>query len=218
MKNNNFFIFLMFIVAVLLNVLGNSSFRKYQELEIRSTKSITIDDLPSEFSEDALITINEFIQKTHGLDYEIVMYFDYVTGEILKCAVGDLNSVKIEFVDGEFDGYHVASIHNHPLGVYSPPSDKNFGIFLRNFEDYEIVSSFNQLWILEAKGINPLMYVDLKESTGDILEACEEYCDKIYSDSKKANDACDNIFGITLSNYINDKNIMNIQLSKREYQ
>jgi len=152
------------------------------------------------------------------LDYEIVRYFDYVTGEILKCAVGDLNSVKIEFVDGEFYGYHVASIHNHPLGVYSPPSDKNFGIFLRNFEDYEIVSSFNQLWILEAKGINQLMYVDLKESTGDILEACEEYCDKIYSDSKKANDACDNIFGITLSNYINDKNIMNIQLSKREYQ
>ena len=145
MKNNNFLIVLMFIVAVLLNVLGNSSFRKYKELETKSTKLITIDDLPSEFSEDALKTINEFIQKTHDLEYEIVMYFDYVTGEILKCAVGDLNSVKIEFIDGEFEGYHVASIHNHPLGVYSPPSDKNFAIFLRNFEDYEIVSSFNQL-------------------------------------------------------------------------
>lgn len=217
MKNNNFLVYLIFNVAVLLNVLGNFSFRKYEELETRSTKFITIDDLPSEFSEDALKTINEFIQKTHDLDYEIMMYFDYVTGKILKCVFGDLNSVKIEFIDGEFDGFHVASIHNHPLGVYSPPSDKNFGIFLRNFEDYELVSSFNHLWILEAKGVNPLMYVDLKESTGDILEYCQQYCDRIYSDSKKANAACDNIFGITLSNYINDKNIKNIQLTKREY-
>jgi len=47
MKNNNFLIYMMVIVTVLLNVLGNSSFRKYQKLETRSTKSITIDDLPS---------------------------------------------------------------------------------------------------------------------------------------------------------------------------
>lgn len=41
-----------------------------------------------EFSENALKTINEFIKKTYDLEYEIVLYFDYVTGEILKCAIG----------------------------------------------------------------------------------------------------------------------------------
>ena len=112
----------------------------------------------------------------------------------------------------------MASIHNHPRGVYSPPSDKNFGIFLRPFEDYELVASVSKLWILKAKGVNPLIYVDLKEGTKDILKYCGEYCDKIYSDSKQANDACDNVFGITLLNYINDKNIKNIQLIKREYK
>ena len=34
------------------------------------------------------------------------------------------------FEDGEFDGKNVASIHNHPADVFSPPSGKNFGILM----------------------------------------------------------------------------------------
>jgi hypothetical protein len=35
--------------------------------------------------------------------------------------------------------------------MYSPPSDTNFGIFLRDFEDYELIAGNNCLWILKGK-------------------------------------------------------------------
>ena len=51
MKNNNFLICLMVIVTVMLNVLSNSICRKYDELYAKGDMSITIEDLPPEFSE-----------------------------------------------------------------------------------------------------------------------------------------------------------------------
>lgn len=71
-----------------------------------------------EFSENALKTINEFIKKTYDLEYEIVLYFDYVTGEILKCAIGDIDNVKIDFVN---EGNLVASIHIIHMVFILPP-------------------------------------------------------------------------------------------------
>lgn len=53
--------------------------------------------MPSEFSDKAYETVDEFIRKTRDLDYEIVLYFDYVTGEVHKCAKGDGNNVKLNF-------------------------------------------------------------------------------------------------------------------------
>ena len=58
----------------------------------------------------------------------------------------------------EFEDNYVASIHNHPSIVYSPPSGKNFGILLRDFEDYELVVGPNELWVLKAKGIFALLH------------------------------------------------------------
>jgi len=44
-----------------------------------------------------------------------------------------------------------------------------------------------------------------------------EYCDRLYSDNTKSEDMCDLIYGVTLLNYINDKNINDIQLIKKVY-
>ena len=115
-------------------------FEKYKKLKIEDVLSISPNDLPKEFLSESFKTVNEFIKKTRNLDYECVIYFDYFTGEILKCAFGDESDVSINFDDDEFKDNHVASIHNHPEDVFSPPSGKNFGILTRCFEDYELIA------------------------------------------------------------------------------
>ena len=151
MKLRNFLFGLFFLMVSMLNF--ESDFDDYQKLEIKNVSSIRREDLPSDFSDDAFKTVDEFIRKTRDLNYEFVIYFDYVTGEILKCVKGGKDAVSFDFEDGEFEGYQVASIHNHPEDVYSPPSGKNFGILVRNFEDYELIASVNELWILKAKEV-----------------------------------------------------------------
>ena len=60
--------------------------------------------------------------------------------------------------------------------------------------------------------------VHLKSSAEYILASCQEYCVKLYSNSNKADEVCDRMYGISLLKYINDKDIKDIQLTKREYQ
>lgn len=88
-----------------------------------------------EFGDGAYDTIVDFIEKTWGLDNEWVIYFDYVTEKIIKCGKGSCDNVKIHYKSEEFEGKHIASIHNHPVDVFGPPSRKNFNILLRDFED-----------------------------------------------------------------------------------
>lgn len=57
MKTKNI---LIIIVILLLNIFEKN---KYDKLEKTSNKSIKQTDLPNDFSENALKTINEFIQK-----------------------------------------------------------------------------------------------------------------------------------------------------------
>ncbi len=64
---------------------GNVICRQYEDLKINSNLSLEKEDVPQEFSNEALKTINDFIGKTHNLSCEWVIYFDYKTGEILKC-------------------------------------------------------------------------------------------------------------------------------------
>ena len=170
MNTKKFIIGLLFLIVNLLD--RGSDFDDYQKLEIQNVSSITREDLPSEFSDKAYETVDEFIRKTRDLDYEIVLYFDYVTGEVHKCAKGDGNNVKLNFEENEFKKCNIASIHNHPSSVYSPPSDKNFGILMRTFEDYELIASAKELWILKAKGVNPIICFDLKDFAEKILESC----------------------------------------------
>ena len=204
------------IIAMLTLLISNDSFELYEKLEKDNDISIKFEDLPNEFTLQSYDTVVDFIQKTKNLEFECLMYFDYVTGKILKFEIGTSNNVKIDF-NKEFDDHHVASIHNHPKSVYSPPSGKNFGILMREFEDYELIVGDSGLWILKAKGINFNLNLDLKYSALMILDSCQEYSIKRYPPSK-ANDICDVMYGTMLSNYINDKNLKDIQLTKKEYQ
>ena len=206
------------IIWTMLSFFVNpSSFEEYAKLKKDERISIRSDDLPCEFTQESYETIVEFIQKTKNLEYECIMYFDYVTGEILKFETGQKSQVKIEFDDGEFEGKHVASLHNHPSGVYSPPSDKNFGILVRDFEDYELIVGQNGLWILKAKCVDFQLNFELKFSALQILVSCQEFSNNKYS-YPKSDEICDIMYGVSLSNYINDKNINDIQLTKVEYQ
>ena len=216
MKLKNLMFGLIFLMASMINL--ESDLNIYQKLEIKNVSSINHNDLPSEFSEKAFKTVDEFIRKTRNLDYEIVLYFDYMTEEILKCIKGCKNKVSFEFENKEFEGHHVASIHNHPKDVYSPPSDKNFGILVRDFEDYELVASKNELWVLKAKGVFLNLHVEFKFISRLLFRAALEDCKLKYDGLDKINEKCDEKYGDQLLNYINNKNLINIQLTKLEYK
>ena len=204
------------IVVLLVNLMNiGHDFEDYKKLKIHDVASIKPVELPSEFGESAFKTVDEFIKKTHYLDCEWVIHFDYVTGEILKCKKGGNDNVSLNFKECEFDGHHVASIHNHPVDVYSPPSGNNFGILLRSFEDFELIMGFGCFWILKAIGVDEILNMELKFYADLLLDSCQDYCKKKYGNNEKAYDVCDIMYGVMLSNYINDKNINHIQLTKR---
>lgn len=141
------------IICLFLSVIqeDESDYEKYRKIKVYDVPSINKSDLHSEFSEKAFRLVDEFIRKTSNLDYEIVIFFDYLTGKIIKYGIGNNNAIKIEYEDDEFNDKHITSIHNHTKDMYTPPSYKNFGIFLRNFEEYELIAGPNGLWILKGK-------------------------------------------------------------------
>ena len=83
MKFRNFMIILVFLLALIFD--SQSYLEEYEKLKIENVPSIKREDLPEEFNDVAFKTVDEFIRKTRNLDYEIMIYFDYMTGEILKC-------------------------------------------------------------------------------------------------------------------------------------
>ena len=198
-------------------ILDNADeFERYKKLILDNTISIKREDLPGEFGENAFETVNEFIKKTRNLDYECVMYFDYITGEILQFAMGGLNNVKLTFDKHVFESHNVASIHNHLKNVLSPPSGKNFGILLRDFEDYELIAGYNAFWILKAKGVYPKLIKSIKifaEGLFWIIFDDSGY----YADLDYINDDGENIYGEELQKGINNINIDDLKLFKREY-
>ena len=118
----------------------------------RSVKSVNPCDLPDEFCDEACRVVDEFHRKTVNQDVEWMLYFDYKTGEVVYCWKGDENNVAGDYIPEFVSNRHIASIHNHPSGVYSFPSPDNFGILSNDFEDFEIITSVNAFWIVEFKG------------------------------------------------------------------
>ena len=151
--------------------------------------------------------INEFIKKTDGLDVEFVVYFDYVTGEIINCGSGAVNHVKIDINVEDIKEKHVACIHNHPIEVLSPPSGKNFGILKRAYEDYELVAGFEYFWILKAKGLHKDLIEELNKASKTAYMSSFLHCITRYDDDLVFFRMHDLRYGGELSKYINDKNI-----------
>lgn len=196
---------------------SETDFEKYKKLKINDVPSIKKSDLPNDFSNKAFEIVDEFIKKTIDLDYEILIFFDYIAGEILRCKIGDKNNVEIEFKNEEFSDKHVASIHNHTKEMYTPPSDKNFGIFSREWEEYELIACVNGIWILKGKIKDEKLSFELKIISNVLFSIALENATKIYQNQTEIDDKCDEQYGNLLSKYISDKNISKIQLEKKEY-
>ena len=208
-------IMIMMLLTSLVD--GESDCEKYRKLEIKDVASIKRSDLPEEFSDKAFRVVDEFIRKTIDLDYEILLFFDYITGKILKCKIGEKSTVELKFKDDEFNGKHVASIHNHTKDMYTPPSDKNFGIFLRQWEEYELIAANDCLWILKGKLKDEKTCFELKIMSNALFDISLENATSIHETKKEIEDKCDKMYGMLLSKYINDKNKKEIQLTKRVY-
>ena len=109
----------------------------------------------------------------------------------------------------------MASIHNHTKDMYTPPSDKNFGIFSREWEDFELIAGINKLWILTSKLKDEKLTFELKTSSSILFRIALESASLKYQNQDEIDDECDELYGKLLSNY-NDKNINNIQLKQRD--
>ncbi|WP_298521296.1 hypothetical protein [uncultured Methanobrevibacter sp.] len=195
----------------------DSDFEEYTHLENKDVAVIKKEDLPEEFTDMAYETVVDFIQKTRCLDKEWALFFDYVTGEILKCVVGEHDNVDVTWEDDEFEGKQISSIHNHPKEVLSPPSGKDFGILKRDFEDYELIAGFEYFWIFKVNGIHEGLINEMCGASDAAFISSFLHCISRYNDNDVFNRMHDLRYGGELSKYINNKNIKDIQLTRLEY-
>lgn len=185
---------------------------RYKLLKVdKSLKSIDLSDLPDEFCDEACKLIDEFRRKTIKEKEEWMLYFDYLTGEIIYCWKGNVGKSGGGFDRRNFEGRHIASLHSHPIGYYSFPSPENFDILEKNFEDFEIIASISAFWIVEFKGSVKKIVRDnfqnaLKEDMDDKMTKIKLHYNKLY-----INKAIEKELGDYLVNDINKK-IENIDL------
>ena len=126
---------------------------KYKSLKKdKSLKSINPADLLGDFCDGACKLVDEFRRKTVNAKEEWMMYFDYITGDIIYCWQGNIGESGGGFNREQFRGRHIASLHSHSRGYYSFPSPENFDILENEFEDYESITSINAFWSVEFKG------------------------------------------------------------------
>ena len=73
------------------------------------------------------------------------------------------------------------------------------------------------MWILKGKLKDEEFASELREESLKIFISSLHYYNRKCKSEEKAFKKCDELYGKRLSNYINDKNIKDIQLSKKEY-
>ena len=196
----------------------DSEYGKYRHLSINwDISPITKEHLPDEFSQKAVETVDMFRRKTYDLNYECLIYFDIHSGNIVSCNFSDSGPDELNAVIYPecLRDMNIASIHNHPPNYYSPPSGKNFEMLSKEFEEYEIISARNELWILESKE----MIFDeekISEIRKNADESFESYFEEINVGLKEGYRVIDNVdrnYGIFLLKYLN-KEFDNIKLMK----
>ena len=199
--------------------IADEEYKKYRHLPINwSIPPITKEDLPSEFSQKAVNTVDMFRRKTYDLDYECMIYFDIKTGNIVSCNFSDENldnEVSGDLYTTLLKGMSIASLHNHPKKFLSPPSSENFAMLSFDFERYELIFSENELWILESKE-----FIFSDEEIKEIREKTNGYLNSSYEDLgslDKGYLVLDNLnksYGDFLLNYLNNK-YEKIKLTRR---
>ena len=196
----------------------DKEYEKYRHLPINwDIPPINNEHLPEEFSQKAVNTVDMFRRKTYDLKCECLIYFVIHTGNIVSCNFSDDRPDEVNAVIYPecLRGMHIASIHNHPHQYYSPPSGKNFEMLGKEFEEYEIISTKNELWILESK---EQVFSDdiIQNIRKDVNESFESYFDEVNSGLEVGYRVIDNVdrnYGIYLLNYLNNE-FENIKLTK----
>lgn len=193
------------------SIYNKTNFKKFCELKIdKNVKSINKKDLPHEFSGELCEFIDLFRRKTANEKTEWNFFIDYESDEIIHCLHGKQTNVKNLINSGLMKGRKIMTIHNHPNGTYSAPSAANFEILKHEFEDYEIVCSENEYWIVTAKGEYEINFRNrFKEKIEHIFNSCDSFN---MINMKKAN----SMYSINLKKFINN-NYENISITNREY-
>ena len=200
--------------------LTDKDYERYRHLPVNwSIPTITKEDLPEEFSSKAVRTVDMFRRKTIDLDVECMIYFEIHTGNIVFCSFADdkvPNEVNGILYPELLKGMNLASIHNHSVRYYSPPSGKNFEMLGYEFEEYELISSKHELWILESKEnvfdeyeINKIRY-----KANNLFKSCEDELNAELEHGYEIIDNIDEIYGEMLLTYLN-KNFNNVKLTRR---
>ena len=200
----------------------DKEYERYRHLPIDwSISSITKEDLPKEFSQKTVNTVDMFRKKTYDLDCECLIYFDIDTGNIVFCNFSDeCTPYRVEgdiYVDLLKD-MNIASVHNHPIKYGSPPSGKNFQMLSLEFEKYELILSKNELWVLESKE------VVFDEDEIDIIRekldcTLNSILDEVNTDFNERYLILENVnkrYGDFLLIYLNNK-LSNIKLTRRYF-
>ncbi|MBQ2654385.1 MAG: hypothetical protein IJF83_12590 [Methanobrevibacter sp.] len=190
--------------------LSDVEFARYRCLSINwSLPQLTEKDLPPDFSKKAVKTVDMFRRKTYSLDYECMIYFDIETGNIVFCNFSNEN--KPDAVTGEIYGdalknMHIASVHNHPKQYYSPPSGKNFEMLGIQFEEYELILSEKELWILESKEVifNDEVIEDIRNNAEDYFDSILEDSYNIFEKNYLIIDNINYLYGNFLLDYLNN--------------
>ena len=200
--------------------LKDIEFMKYRHLPVNwQIMPVTGNDLPSEFSPKAVKLIDLFRRKTIDLTYEVMLIFDYKTGELIYCFVNDNESGEVygDVDESAFEGKHISIIHNHPKKFYSPPSSRNFQILSLDFEDYELISSWDSLWILKSKEKIPTDQIaKIKEEIQILYENATNKAYQGYGDSEYGFKKASDMYGALLLNYI-DNLKEDINLTRRDF-
>ena len=200
--------------------LKDLEFMKYRHMPVNwHIDAVTEDDLPEEFSPKAVKLVDLFRRKTIDLDYEAMLIFDYKTGELIYCFVNDCRSGEVtgEVDESRFEGKHVSIIHNHPKNFYSPPSSRNFQILSLGFQDYELVSSWDALWILESKEeLSNEKIIEIKEAIQVLYENATEKAYHEFLDDEIGFKKASDMYGELLLNYINNANL-SVKLIRRDF-
>ena len=193
------------------SVYNQNNFKDFCELETDwNIKSIDRNDLPKELSEKTCTFIDIFRRKTANEKTEWNFYIDYENDEIIHCLHGTKTSVKEWINSGLMENRKIITIHNHPSKTYSAPSAKNFEILEHSFEDYEIICSKKEYWILKAKETYDEMFQ--KEFKKEI-EAIFNYCDSF---RKMKHIDTDKMYSERLTKYIYSEHT-DISLIRKEY-
>ena len=200
--------------------LKDLEFMRYRHLPVNwEIMPVTSKDLPEEFSPKAVKLVDLFRRKTIDLTYEVMLIFDYKTGELIYCFVNDYESGEVYGAVDEsiFEGKHISIIHNHPKKLYSPPSSRNFQILSLDFEDYELISSWDSLWILKSKQkIHTDQIAKIKEEIQILYETATKKAYQEYGYSEYGFKKASDMYGELLLNYIDNLKV-NINLTRRDF-